>query len=103
MSDWWALHNSGAARRGTDQEMPGSYALFQDQVLDSLAPGRLDEMAGRVLHGMAGMQGIWAKAQPVCRVGCNCGALIRGAVASSHNHTVLARELATAGVVLLKN
>lgn len=103
MSDWWAIQSSDAAAHGTDMEMPGSFALFQDMVLDALPPDRLDDMVTRVLYGMASVQGVWSEDPPVCRVGCTCGALMGGEIAASHNHSVLARELATSGAVLLKN
>jgi len=103
MSDWGALKNTDAAAAGTDQDMPGTDTFFSDEVLAALPPGRLDDMVGRVLHGMARGSSAWRSSPPICRLGCNCRQLYTGVVATSAEHKALARRLAASGAVLLQN
>jgi len=103
MSDWWALSTNKGASAGADQDMPGNDGFFSNASLSALSPARLDDMATRVLTGMA-MSGAWLDAKTKqCRVGCDCGPKLYGSNATSAEHTTLARTLASNSAVLLKN
>lgn len=103
MSDWWALSTKQGASAGADQDMPGNDGFFSNSSLSVLPPARLNDMATRVLTGMA-MSGAWKGAETnQCRVGCNCGPMLYGVNATSTVHTTLARTLAANSAVLLKN
>jgi beta-glucosidase len=103
MSDWFATHSTAeAARAGLDMEMPGGggpfgQAHFGETLKQAVQAGQvpgdvLDTMVTRILVAMA-------------RVGLldrsNRGS--REAVVSTAEHQRLARDLAAAGTVLLKN
>jgi len=69
----------------------------------ALPPGRFDDMAARVLHGMARGSDTWRSGESqACRLGCNCRERLQSNVASV-KHATLARQLAASSVVLLKN
>ena len=57
MSDWWATHDTGAAARGVDQNMPGSDGFFDAANL-RIVRGRdgfdLDAMARRIVGDARG-------------------------------------------------
>ena len=106
MSDWWAVGRSCAtpAARGLDQNMPGNDHIFDAPFLRAKGltgeGGRLDDMAARVLRGMLRAN---AYADPPCVAPCDCDAPLYEARASTASHVALARELAAAALVLLKN
>jgi beta-glucosidase len=131
MSDWWAVHaGADVAAAGVDQSLPGNDQWFDPDELaaqteelsgqehDAAEPnvggqgwtgpedarggrhGLLGGMAARVLAGA-----LWSGAlsSPPCTAGCDCGPLMLQNVASSPGHRALARQVAGASVVLLKN
>ena len=107
MSDWWAMQSPDAAKNGVDQEMPGGThggvpARFSKT---SVRLADLDAMAQRVLTGML-MSGAFDETsppRPVCIAGKNCTFLFYQAVATSDSHRAVARKVASASAVLLKN
>lgn len=103
MSDWFATHSTvDAARSGLDMEMPGGRGPFgQEHFGDALKKAVedgelpltvLDEQVRRILVAMAR---VGLLDRPV--------AGSREAVVSTPEHQRLARDLAAAGTVLLKN
>ncbi|CAE8717633.1 unnamed protein product, partial [Polarella glacialis] len=103
MSDWWALTGPEAAAAGTDMDMPGNDDNFAKHKLDSLPAGRVEEMVMRTLIGMR-RSGAWSEPPSFdCRVGCDCGDSLYSVNATSDEHVALARRIAAAGAVLLKN
>ena len=64
------------------------------------ASEQVDLMAGRVLRGMIG-SGAWDR--PTCTVGCDCQQFTEGVNAQSAANLALARNVAAASAVLLKN
>lgn len=131
MSDWWAVHGgANVAAAGVDQNLPGNDQWFDPDELaaqaedssgqgDDAAPpavvgqgwigpkpvrgrrhGLLGGMATRVLAGALRSGALTSQS---CAAGCNCGPLMLQAVASSPGHRALARQIAGASVVLLKN
>lgn len=104
MSDWDALQSRRAARAGTDMDQPGTDGFFSEEALATLPPARLDDMATRVLSGMARIPAFREpRPETSCRAGCNCSGLIYNTMATSDAHLALARRLAAEGAVLLKN
>mmetsp|Transcript_47580 Transcript_47580/g.102555 ORF Transcript_47580/g.102555 Transcript_47580/m.102555 type:complete len:832 (-) Transcript_47580:8-2503(-) len=104
MSDWWALKDSSGAMAGTDQDQPGTDGYFSPEAVAELPQSRLDDMASRVLTGMAKIPAFaQPKANTTCRVGSNCEELLYTKNATSDAHRALARKLAAEGTVLLKN
>ena len=99
LSDWYATHSAApAALAGLDQEMPGGFyfsAALQAAVAAGALPlARLDDMARRVLTPVLAL-GLAADPPSAARnILAN---------ASSAAHSALARELAQASLVLLKN
>jgi beta-glucosidase len=102
MSDWWALRASSAATHGVDQDMPGNDGYFDLGALGSLPDGESLEllMATRVLRGMLRSG---ALNRSVCTQGCDCEDYLYARNATSEAHAALAREVASASAVLLKN
>lgn len=102
MSDWWALHSSGAASAGVDQAMPGNDGYFDREKLAALpeAEELQIKMATRVVRGMLS-SGAWNTS--ACTAGCDCKPLLYDANATSDAHVQLARRVAAASAVLLKN
>ena len=100
---------------GLDQIMPGNDDFLEhDGYVDlageigskggvagaAAAAERIDLMAGRVLRGMIG-SGAWDR--PTCTVGCDCQQFTEGVNAKSAANVALARRVAAASAVLLKN
>jgi len=116
-SDWWATHGTTVGA-GLDQEMPGNHLDFEDlsvqKVLDIFRRNRsiffapetlsqvpkqfVDTAATRILAAMYRMGQI---GKTTCFPPC-CEVLFRRN-ATSDEHAKLARDAATASVVLLKN
>jgi len=103
MSDWWAFHSDMGAMAGTDMNMPGNDGHYSMEKIEKLPRWRLNEMAARVLHGMARAPAYRSPSPGSCRVGCNCRERIVDAVATNQAHLALARRLAAEGAVLLRN
>ena len=105
MSDWWATHDTGAAARGVDQNMPGSDGFFDAANL-RIVRGRdgfdLDAMARRIVAGMLAA-GAWRDGMPRCTAGCDCGRYMWEVNATRPEHTALARQIGAESVALLKN
>ena len=113
MTDWWALHQTEAAHYGVDQEQPmklrnGAQGYFNHGALQWVNAD-VDAMARRVLTGMF-MGGAWdarggesGAARPRCTPGDDCSYLLYQSMARSDAHQALAREVAAASSVLLKN
>lgn len=112
MTDWWALNKGpNAATGGVDQELPGTHNWGGDGYF---TPGGLasvgadvDGMARRVLTGMF-MSGAYDQTgspspRPTCTTGVDCSFLLYQAVATKPAHAALARRMAGAATVLLKN
>jgi len=121
MSDWWAAHDVADMAAGLDQIMPGNDDFLEQSTFKGLtselsgtplqnsntshmgplaAKAKVDQMARRVLRGMIG-SGAWD--QPTCTVGCDCQPFIEQVNATSAQHRALARDIAAASAVLLKN
>jgi len=102
MSDWWAIKDSKAALSGTDMDMPGNDAFFDKNHI-FLPDGRLEDMISHMLIGMY-RSGAWTNLPSGdCRVGCDCANSLYGVTATNADHVQLARKVAAAGAVLLKN
>jgi len=105
MSDWWATHDTGAAARGVDQNMPGSDGFFDAANL-RIVRGRdgfdLDAMARRIVAGMMAADA-WRDGMPKCTAGCDCGRYMWEVNATRPQHTQLARQIGAESVALLKN
>eukprot|EP00930_Biecheleria_cincta_P013283 TRINITY_DN11924_c0_g3_i1.p1 TRINITY_DN11924_c0_g3~~TRINITY_DN11924_c0_g3_i1.p1 ORF type:complete len:901 (-),score=138.15 TRINITY_DN11924_c0_g3_i1:32-2734(-) len=104
ISSWWAIKDGlKTAGSGTDIDMPGNDGEFSKLKLNRLDPLRLDEMVERTLIGI-GRSGAWSNLPgDDCRVGCNCDGPLYRTVATKPEHVALARKVAAAGIVLLKN
>jgi len=103
MSDWGAIKDGQAAAAGTDQDMAGNDNRFTGSALMSLPVDRFDDMAARVLQGMARGSNTWLSGEPQsCRLGCDCAEKLHANVATVE-HATLARQLAASSTVLLKN
>ncbi len=107
MTDWFAWHSLESLAKGLDQEMPGftlrfggsnmslAPAVFADSLLAAVTSGRIDEAfvdraVRRILLQMA-------------RFGLLEGAASSPAEIDVEAHAALAREVAEAGAVLLRN
>jgi len=98
MSDWGATHSTiNAANNGLDMEMPDDY-WFGKRLREAITDGkvsvdRLNDMNVRILTSLFAV-GLFDIPQPTGNLSVN---------AQSAEHVRLARELAEAGTVLLKN
>eukprot|EP01102_Stenamoeba_stenopodia_P018578 TRINITY_DN6835_c0_g2_i1.p1 TRINITY_DN6835_c0_g2~~TRINITY_DN6835_c0_g2_i1.p1 ORF type:complete len:707 (+),score=174.47 TRINITY_DN6835_c0_g2_i1:128-2248(+) len=98
MSDWGATHSTvPSALAGLDMEMPDNY-YFGQSLLDAVTNGtvpqeRVDDMVVRILTSMFAV-GLFDIPQPTGNLGVNV---------MSPEHNELARQLAEASTVLLKN
>mmetsp|Transcript_103210 Transcript_103210/g.296199 ORF Transcript_103210/g.296199 Transcript_103210/m.296199 type:complete len:943 (-) Transcript_103210:332-3160(-) len=103
MSDWWAIHSRpNAARSGLDQIMPGTQNVWDSNDLkNSAGEARVDDMARRVLFGRIST-GAFDRPSCIAALGWKCPSLLYANVTSCE-HTALAREVAAASAVLLKN
>jgi len=110
MTDWWGLASVHAAKNGVDQEQPGvqrgknNQGPFTTQGLRS-SGADIDGMARRVLTGML-MSSAFDSVPgrpPTCTPGQDCAFPLYQAVATNANHVAIAREMASASTVLLKN
>lgn len=107
MSDWWAAHNFSAAE-GMDQEMPGEgikgtelfNVTFTEENLDTLSDAKLDDMTRRIVTPMV-RHGLLE--HPVCHPPKGCDDYLFKEIATGEENRELARRLAAAAVVLLKN
>lgn len=92
VSDWGAVHDRVAALKGgLDLEMPGPKAARTQAVIDAVNGGQLDE--GVLDEAVRRILGIVFKAQEV----------VKDEVFDGVAHHALARRVAAAGMVLLKN
>ena len=99
MSDWYATHSTlPAALAGLDQEMPGGFyfsdALQAAAASGALPPSRLADMVARVLTPLYALNLTEDAPGPSRNVLVN---------ASTAAHNALARQLAEASIVLLRN
>jgi beta-glucosidase len=97
MSDWWATHTTvKAALSGLDQEMPNN-KYFGDKLMEAVHSGTMDESVvnDKVLRILTPMFAIGLFDHPQ-------GGDIRTNTTSKENNA-LAREIASNGIVLLKN
>lgn len=101
MSDWGATHHNSALMNGLDQEMPASLAkhLASDTVKSELTAGnvtqaKIDESVTRILTAMLSVGAMDRPANATGDAKTNV---------TSAEHNALARKLAAAGIVLLKN
>ena len=109
MTDWWALHGVDAAKGGVDQEQPGSQrngqmGFFGRSSLQS-SGADISGMARRVLTGMM-MSGAFdsgSSERQRCTAGSDCNFQLYQAIATTAQHVTIAREVAAASTVLLKN
>ncbi len=98
----WAVHGASYALAGTDQNMPGNDGYFSTRALAAtVGSGHTRAMARRVVRGMLA-SGAWG-ARPVCVAGCDCARALYETTATTAAHQSLARHVAAASVVLLKN
>jgi beta-glucosidase len=94
VSDWWSVHSTAnTANNGLDVEMPSGGLWDNDQLLTAVNNGQVSEntindKVRRVLRAIykSGMTGQWS-----------------GQSVQTEEHNKLARDVATAGIVLLKN
>jgi len=94
MTDWFARHTLGSLDAGLDQEMPGQGA-YSDSLLDAVETGRIpaaavDRAVGRILSQME-------------RMGLLNGTAPLRPPLDEETGRIVAREVAVAGAVLLKN
>ena len=106
VSDWWATPNTWAAGGGLDMEMPGTARDAQTPAMLNatlISRGRLDNMVTRIVRGMTASGAFDAPPGDGCAVGGGCDEYLYHVNASTEGHVRLAREIAAASVVLLKN
>lgn len=96
MSDWGATHSS-SVNQGLDQEMPGSAFMGDKQLQDMLANNKttIDKINDSVLRILTPLFAVGVFDNPTQ------GTLDANVTSVAHN--TLARELAAAGAVLVKN
>ena len=96
------MHGAAYALAGTDQNMPGNDDYFSMRALAATAGSdHTRTMARRVVRGMIA-SGAWG-VRPACVAGCNCAEALYETTATTAAHQSLARHVAAASVVLLKN
>ncbi|MEN6387200.1 MAG: glycoside hydrolase family 3 C-terminal domain-containing protein [Phycisphaerales bacterium] len=94
VSDWWSVHSTvNTANNGLDVEMPSGGLWDNGQLLTAINNGQVSETTindkvRRILRAIykSGMTGEWS-----------------GQNGQTEEHNKLARDVATAGIVLLKN
>ncbi|KAL1528575.1 hypothetical protein AB1Y20_009916 [Prymnesium parvum] len=111
VTDWWGGGRSGGqpASRGLDMNMPGTDRVFDEYFVrhdnDRSDDFYVDRMVTRVLRAMLRVGGLpgGALAGPKCIAPCDCERWLYDVNSTDATHQDLARELAIAGAVLLKN
>ncbi|KAL3920372.1 MAG: hypothetical protein SGPRY_005274 [Prymnesium sp.] len=103
MSDWWAMKGAiPGSPNGLDQNMPGTILnIDREQLSDT----DLDQMVTRILRSMIKV-GAWDWEEGICLApeGQNCEQTqFEKPDATSAEHTALARQIASEGVLLLQN
>ena len=99
MSDWGATHKTSALMAGLDQEMPETTFMGSDVVATEVANGtvtqaKIDDSVTRIMTALLAVGAMDRKP------GSTGNAT---SVVTSAEHNALARQLASAGIVLLQN
>jgi beta-glucosidase len=97
MSDWWATHSTSVAE-GLDMDQPGTDGWFAGPKLYAVPRNAIDEAARHVLTAMyrLGLERRPGCTEPDCVAS-------QASNQTGELHRSLARDMATAAVVLLKN
>ena len=99
MSDWGATHKTSALMAGLDQEMPETTFMGSDVVAAEVANGtvtqaKIDDSVTRIMTALLAVGAMDRKPGSTGNATTNV---------TSAEHNALARQLASAGIVLLQN